>query len=96
MIINYPLYFALPDKNTKTYNWGTGGVAFVGPKEDRRVKTLCRMWKITQNQYNEVKTQEGKWYGKEILLGNEGGIPIYTITNDTILTKRRAKGSETS
>jgi hypothetical protein len=86
MIINYPLYFALPDKKTGTSNWGAGGVAFIGLKKDRRVKTLCRMWKITNNQYNEVKWQEGSWYGKEILLGDEDGIPIYTITNGTVLT----------
>ena len=85
MIINYPLYFALPDKSTKTSNWGPGGVAFINLKKDRRVKTLCRMWKITRNQYDEVKRQEGNWYGKEILLGDEGGIPIYTITNDAVL-----------
>lgn len=85
MIINYPLYFALSDKSTKTSNWGPGGVAFISPKKDRRVKTLCRMWKITRNQYDEVKRQEGPWYGKEILLGDEGGIPIYTITNDVVL-----------
>jgi hypothetical protein len=47
---------------------------------------LCRMWKITDNQYNEVKRQEGTWYGKEILLGDEDGIPIYTITNHAVLT----------
>ncbi len=86
IIINYPLYFALPDKSTKTSNWGAGGVAFIAPKKDRRVKTLCRMWKITKDQYNEVKRQEGSWYGNEILLGDEDGIPIYTITNDTVLT----------
>ncbi len=86
MIINYSLYFALPDKSTKTSNWGLGGVAFINPKKDRRVKTLCRMWKITRKQYDEVKRQEGNWYGKEILLGDEGGIPIYTITSDPVLT----------
>jgi hypothetical protein len=34
-----------------------------------------------------VKEQEGgNWYGKEMLLGEEDGIPIYTITNDAVLT----------
>lgn len=40
------------------------------------------MWKITREQYEEVKTQEGPgWYGYEIPLGDEDGIPVYTITN---------------
>jgi hypothetical protein len=84
--ISYPLYFALPGKNTRTSNWGAGGVAFVGPQEDKRVKTFCRMWKIAKGQYDEVKTQEGsRWYGKEMQLGEENGIPMYTITNDAVI-----------
>lgn len=40
------------------------------------------MWKITREQYEEVKTQEGSsWYDYEIPLGDEDGIPVYTITN---------------
>ena len=85
--INYPLYFALPDKNTNTPNWGIGGVAFIGHQEDKKLKTFCRMWKITKGQYDEVKKQEGSsWYGKEMQLGEEDGIPIYTITNNAFLT----------
>jgi hypothetical protein len=41
--ISYPLYFALPDKNTKTSNWGAGGVAFIDPQEAKKLKTFCRM-----------------------------------------------------
>ncbi|MBE9547502.1 MAG: hypothetical protein IMF10_08440, partial [Proteobacteria bacterium] len=80
--IHYPLYFALPGSNKKTTNWGHGGVAFISPHKDEETKTLCRMWKITKGQYIEVKKQEGSgWYNKEIEIGKEGGIPIYTITN---------------
>lgn len=90
IIINYPLYFALPDKNTETSNWGAGGVAFIDPQEDTKLKTFCRMWKITEGQYDEVKAQEGdSWYGKEMQLGEEDEIPIYTITNDVVLTNIR-------
>ena len=46
--INYPLYFALPDRKTETPNWGVGGVAFIDPQEDKKLKTFCRMWKITK------------------------------------------------
>jgi len=80
--IHYPLYFALPGSNKETTNWGYGGVAFISPHKDEKTKTLCRMWKITKDQYIEVKKQEGSgWYNEEIEIGKEGGIPIYTITN---------------
>ncbi len=40
------------------------------------------MWKITRDQYEEVRNQEGcSWYCKKILLGEDGGVPVYTITN---------------
>jgi len=84
--IDYPLYFALPDKKKETLNWGAGGVAFIAHQKDKKLKTFCRMWKITKEQYKEVRNQEGSsWYGKEIRLGKDSGIPIYTITNDAVL-----------
>jgi hypothetical protein len=86
IVIHYPLYFALPDNLTETRNWGRGGVAFIRHEEEKESKTLCRMWKIKREQYREVRIQEGSsWYGKEIELGEEGGLPIYTITNKEIL-----------
>jgi hypothetical protein len=83
IIINYPLYFALPGNNSETPNWGAGGVAFIDPQEDKNLKAFCRMWKITKEQYEEVRDQEGRsWYGKEIPLGEDSGVRIYTITNN--------------
>lgn len=85
-IIPYSLYFALPNGRTQTENWSKGGVAFVSPGQDN-AKTLCRMWKITGEQYEEVKEQEGaSWYDKPIDLGEDNGIPIYTITNKALLS----------
>jgi hypothetical protein len=87
IIIHYPLYFALPNNLKETFNWGRGGVAFIGHAEDKELKTFCRMWKITREQYEEVRNQEGRsWYGKEIPLGENGGMPIYTITNEAVLS----------
>jgi hypothetical protein len=84
--IHHSLYFALPAGIRKTENWGDGGVAFISPHQDQETSTLSRMWKITRAQYEEVKDQEGAtWYNHEIKLGEEDGIPIYTITNKTIL-----------
>lgn len=87
IIIHYPLYFALPNNLKQTSNWGRGGVAFIGHHENKGLKTFCRMWKITREQYEEVRDQEGRsWYGKEIPLGENGGVPIYTITNEAVLS----------
>jgi hypothetical protein len=87
LIIHYPLYFALPNNLKETSNWGRGGVAFIGYHEDKESNTYCRMWKITREQYEEVRDQEGRsWYGKEIPLGEDSGVPIYTITNYAILS----------
>jgi hypothetical protein len=84
--INYPLYFAIPDKGTCTSNWGPGGVAFLDPQSDPKTTTYCRMWKITDKQYTEVRKQEGqKWYNLEIRLGTECGDPILTITNRSVI-----------
>jgi len=83
--INYPLYFALPNKKKKTSNWGYGGVAFIRTNKDAKNKTICRLWKITQEQYEEVKKQEGCWYNKEIKLGEKNSLPILTITNENHL-----------
>ena len=48
---------------------------------------MGRMWKITCEQYEEVRNQEGKcWYNHEIYLGEEDNLPIRTITNQDILT----------
>lgn len=87
IIIPYTLYFALPNNRKETSKWGYGGVAFIGLHEDKEVKTFCRMWKITIEQYKHVRNEEGRsWYGKEILLGDNGGVPIYTITNEAVLS----------
>jgi hypothetical protein len=87
--IPYRLYFALPGGETKTYNWGQGGVAFINPKKEGSEDnwSWCRMWKITCEQYEEVRVQERKpWYNHEIFLGEKNGIPIRTITNIEILS----------
>lgn len=85
--IPYRLYFALPNNNKTKKNWGDGGVAFINPVKEDGIETLCRIWKITKEQYKEVKEQEGPWYANEICLGKEDGVRIYTITNEKKLTK---------
>ncbi len=78
------IYFGLPDDATRTDNWGKGGVAFITPdeSEDENDLTYCRIWKITEDQFEEVRKQEGrKWYDLEIVIGEIDGIPIKTITH---------------
>lgn len=82
--IPYRLYFALPDGLEGTKNWGPGGVAFIKTRKVKKKEnwTYCRMWKITKEQYEHVRDEEGRtWYDKEILIKKEAGIPIYTITS---------------
>ena len=85
-IINYELYFAIPDNGVGTERWGPGGVAFIDPKRNKKASTICRIWKITEEQYEDVCGQEGKlWYNKRVKLGKIGVLPVWTITNNTRL-----------
>lgn len=82
--IKNKIYFGLPDNATRTDNWGKGGVAFITPdeSEDENDLTYCRIWKITEDQYQEIRDQEGRrWYDREIVIGDIDGIPIKTITH---------------
>ncbi len=82
--IPHRLYFA---KNS--CSWEDGGVAFVDLQHETEENnwTVGRMWKITCEQYEEVRDQESKtWYNHEIYLGEEDGFPIRTVTNKETLT----------
>ncbi|MDR1611166.1 MAG: gamma-glutamylcyclotransferase, partial [Planctomycetota bacterium] len=63
LLIPRQLYFA---RNSST--WGGRGVAFLD--KDRPGLTLGRMYKITREQFGEVKSQEGDWYRYELALGD--------------------------
>jgi len=86
--IPYRLYFALPPKKKKTNNWGQGGVAYIEPNEEKNKDnwTKGRIWKISRDQYDEVKIKEGASYNHEIYIDNRDGIPIITITNQNRLS----------
>jgi hypothetical protein len=86
LTVTHRLYFALPEGSTHTGNWGSGGVAFIGPEIDRNAKTICRMWRITREQYEDVRAQEGlALYDKEITLGEADGVPILTVSHGCCL-----------
>ncbi len=82
--IKNKMYFRLPDNATQTDNWGKGGVAFItlDESEIENDLTYCRIWKITSDQYEDIRDQEGRrWYDLEIVIGELDGIPIKTITH---------------
>jgi hypothetical protein len=75
----YRLYFA-----RKSSSWSQGGVSFISvdKENDPNKWTLARMWKITEEQFVQVRQQEGaSWYNNVVNLGMDEGIPVYTITN---------------
>lgn len=81
--IPYRLYFAWSRKMKPPLNWGNGGVAFIDTKVESNMNywSQCRMWKITCEQYEEVRDDEGRsLYNQEIYLEEQDGIPIRTIT----------------
>lgn len=61
-----------------------GGVAFLSPEmePDREYHAVVRLWKMTREQYECVKSQEGESYAKEISLGTLDGLEILTFTSE--------------
>ncbi|MBV1756484.1 MAG: gamma-glutamylcyclotransferase [Dethiosulfatibacter sp.] len=75
--IPYPVYYG-----NRTSSWGEGGVSFLDT--ERSGKTLGRIYRITKEQFEEIKKQEGSssnWYDETITLGKLDGIPVVTLTN---------------
>lgn len=83
------MYFA---KNSKS--WHREGVAFIRDfdpnKTDSRI-TFGRMWKISEEQFECVRNQEGRcWYDELIDLGeNEDGCRMFTLTNRSLLSPHK-------
>jgi hypothetical protein len=63
-------------------HWG-GGVAFLYPEIEPNPEyhAVVRLWKMTREQYDCVKSQEGSWYEGEIKLGTLDGLDILTFTS---------------
>lgn len=71
---NHNIYFAKSSKR-----WHNGGVAFLDDSCDGCA--YGRIYKITREQYEEIKRQEGCNYTKKIDLGEIEGIPVYSFTD---------------
>lgn len=76
--VNGKMYFA-----KQSPRWNNSGVAFYTSKA--KGQTIMRLYKITRDQLEEIKIQEGTWYDDIKYLGfAEDGYPIYTITSKKI------------
>ena len=62
--------------------WEGKGAAFFDPDGEESV--IMRLYLITREQLAHVKTKEcdrAEWYGREVRLGEEDGIPVITLTS---------------
>lgn len=77
MYVPHRLYFA-----KKSSLWGNGGIAFLNCKKEINSKyhAIVRLWKILEEQFEDIHKQEGKnFYNKILFLGKKDGLEIKTI-----------------
>lgn len=78
MYVPHRLYFA-----KKSSLWGNGGIAFLNCKKetDSKYCAIVRLWKILEEQFEDIHKQEGKnLYNTILFLGEKDGLEIKTIT----------------
>ena len=80
---DHPVFFA-----GKSFRWGGKGKAFLDIEKNGHA--FGRIYKITQNQYDEVKRKEGPDYQRKVDLGELDGIPVVSFTNGNNPVPRRA------
>jgi len=73
--IPYRVYFG-------GYSYGWGGGVSLEMEPDREYHAVVRLWKMTREQYECVKSQEGTSYAKQINLGTLDGLEILTFTSE--------------
>lgn len=73
-VFNHNIYFA-----KSSSRWQGGGIAFLD--DTCEGCAYGRIYKITRNQYEDVKRQEGRNYTKKLELGDIEGIPVYSFTD---------------
>ena len=82
--IPHRLYFAM-----SSGKWGGGGIAFLDPEIDESAKTLGKIYKVTYDQFLDIKNQEGKVYDRDVDLGEVDGIPVKTFTHSYVAKETR-------
>ncbi len=76
--VPHRLYFA-----KESSRWGNKGVAFLSceKEKDSNFYAVVRLWKVSEQQFKDIKEQEGQtWYNVELELGEKDGLIIKTIT----------------
>lgn len=68
------IYFAKSSKQ-----WDCCGVAFLD--DSKQGSAYGRIYKITREQYEQVKEQEGPSYRKPLVFGEIEGMPVYSFTD---------------
>lgn len=79
--VPHRLYFA-----KRSPRWDNKGVAFLSTEieTDPKYFAIVRLWKVSQEQFEDIKKQEGSWYYKIFNLGQRDGLEIRTITGSYI------------
>ncbi|MGH4122130.1 MAG: gamma-glutamylcyclotransferase [Clostridium sp.] len=75
--IPYKMYYG-----NESSPWGSGGISFLDTQG--RGQSLGRMYLITEEQFEDISSQEGieeNWYNQSLSLGEYNGVEIVTITN---------------
>lgn len=85
---DHPVFFA-----GKSYRWGGKGKAFLDIEKNGHA--FGRIYKVTRDQYEEVKRREGRDYQRMVNLGELEGIPVVTFTYDKHPDPKRAVPSLT-
>lgn len=80
---DHPVFFA-----GKSFRWGGKGKAFLDIEKNGHA--FGRIYKITREQYDEVKRKEGSDYQRMVDLGELDGIPVVSFTNGNNPVPRRA------
>ncbi len=70
----HSIYFAKAAKS-----WDNGGKAFLD--DTASGSAYGRIYKITKEQYHQIKRQEGADYTKRLQFGTIEGIPVYSFTD---------------
>jgi len=77
--VPFRLYFA-----NESPKWDNKGVAFLetNNEPDPFYFALVRLWKVTEQQFEDIYEQETKtWYDKIITLGTKENMPIKSFTS---------------
>jgi hypothetical protein len=72
----------------RSFRWGGKGKAFLDIEKNGHA--FGRVYKITRDQYDEVKRREGPDYQRKVNLGVLDGIPVVSFTNGKNPVPRRA------